>query len=76
MELVTDAVHKPNGLCFSPDCKKLYIADTGGPDPKGIQVFEVDGMKLTGGRRFARPCSARGRSAAPRHRTRSLSCGA
>jgi gluconolactonase len=53
MELVTDAVHKPNGLCFSPDYKKLYIADTGGPDPKGIQVFEVDGAKLKGGRRFA-----------------------
>ena len=29
MEIVTDAMYKPNGLCFSPDYKKLYIADTG-----------------------------------------------
>ena len=29
MDLVTDELEKPNGLCFSPDYKKLYIADTG-----------------------------------------------
>jgi sugar lactone lactonase YvrE len=29
LTLVTDELHKPNGLCFSPDYKKLYIADTG-----------------------------------------------
>ena len=27
--MVTDALFKPNGLCFTPDYKKLYIADTG-----------------------------------------------
>jgi gluconolactonase len=37
----------PNGLCFSPDEKKLYISDTGilgGPEPKHtwIRVFDVD----------------------------------
>ncbi len=53
LDLVTDAVHKPNGLCFSADYKKLYVADTGGPEPRGIQVFEVDGVKLRGGKRFA-----------------------
>ncbi len=26
---VTDDIFKPNGLCFSPDYKKLYVADTG-----------------------------------------------
>ena len=26
---VADQIHKPNGLCFSPDYKKLYVADTG-----------------------------------------------
>ncbi len=26
---VADEIHKPNGLCFSPDYKKLYVADTG-----------------------------------------------
>ena len=30
---------KPNGLCFSPDEKKLYVADSG--KPKHIRVFEV-----------------------------------
>ena len=26
---VTDAEERPNGLCFSPDYKKLYVVDTG-----------------------------------------------
>ena len=30
---------KPNGLCFSPDEKKLYIADSGAP--RHIRVFDV-----------------------------------
>ena len=54
LEIVTDALHKPNGLCFSPDYRKLYVADTGGPSPRGIQVFDVaDGRRLSSGRRFA-----------------------
>lgn len=58
MELVTDELFKPNGLCFSPDYKKLYIADTGASHypqaPKNIRVFEVvDGKKLRNGREFA-----------------------
>jgi len=53
MEMVTDEGHKPNGICFSPDYKQLYIADTGGPDPKGIDVYDVaGGTKLTKRRRF------------------------
>ncbi len=53
MDLVTDALNKPNGLCFSPDYKTLYVADTGGPSPKGIQAFAVtDGVKLGSPRRF------------------------
>ena len=57
MEIVTDAMYKPNGLCFSPDYKKLYIADTGATHyekaPKNIQVFDVmDGRKLGKGREF------------------------
>lgn len=56
--MVTDALFKPNGLCFSPDYKKLYIADTGATHydkaPKNIQVFDVvDGVKLANGREFA-----------------------
>ncbi|HMJ66794.1 MAG TPA: SMP-30/gluconolactonase/LRE family protein [Candidatus Binatia bacterium] len=30
---------KPNGLCFSPDEKKLYVADSG--KPRHIRVFDV-----------------------------------
>nr|WP_283949823.1 SMP-30/gluconolactonase/LRE family protein [Limobrevibacterium gyesilva] len=50
---------KPNGLAFSPDESKLYIADTGfthGDDlPRHIRVFDVveDGTSLTGGEVFA-----------------------
>ncbi len=55
--LVTDAIFKPNGLCFSPDYKKLYIADTGASHskdaPKNIQVHDVvNAQKLTNGRQF------------------------
>jgi len=57
MEMVTDEIYKPNGLCFSPDYKKLYIADTGAshyPDaPKNIKVWDVvDGKRLANGREF------------------------
>ena len=55
--MVTDALFKPNGLCFSPDYKKLYIADTGATHypaaPKNIQVWDVvEGRKLAQGREF------------------------
>jgi gluconolactonase len=56
---VEDVARKPNGLCFSPDCSKLYIADTGGA-PSGeksnvIWVCDVqDGVKLGPARIFAR----------------------
>jgi len=58
MDIVTDEIYKPNGLCFSPDYKKLYIADTGAshyPEaPKNIKVWDVvDGTKLRNGREFA-----------------------
>jgi gluconolactonase len=52
IEKVTDELVKPNGLCFSPDYKKLYVVDTGAP--KNILVFDVvDGMKLSKGKVFA-----------------------
>jgi gluconolactonase len=53
MALVTDEAAKPNGLCFSPDYTKLYVADSGGPEPRGIQVYDVvDAQGLRNGRRF------------------------
>ena len=53
MQIVADDNFKANGLCFSPDYKKLYLSDTGGPPPKGIKVYDVvDGVKLARGRLF------------------------
>ena len=58
IEKVADEPFKPNGLCFSPDFKKVYIADTGVshyPNAKSvIWVYEVDGSKrLRNARVFA-----------------------
>jgi len=55
---VTDEIFKPNGLCFSPDYKKLYSADTGSSNykeaPKNIKVWDVvDAKSLANGREFA-----------------------
>src|ERR1051326_6271234 len=50
VELVTDALDKPNGLCFSHDYKRLYIVDTG--TPRDIQVFDVVDNKLRGQKQF------------------------
>jgi gluconolactonase len=57
IEKVTDEIFKPNGLCFSPDYKKLYVADTGSshyPEaPKNIKVWDVaDESKLRNGHEF------------------------
>jgi gluconolactonase len=48
----------PNGICFSPDEKKLYIVDTGEPkhagDPHPIWAYDVEnGVRLKNGRMFA-----------------------
>ncbi|SKA75846.1 gluconolactonase [Prosthecobacter debontii] len=52
VEKVTEAEGKPNGLCFSPDYKKLYIVDTS--DAKNIRVYDVkDSLKLGEGKEFA-----------------------
>ena len=51
---------QPNGLAFSPNERRLYIADTGRTHrpkdgPAHIRVFDVneDGVSLTGGQVFA-----------------------
>jgi len=56
--VVASDMDKPNGLCFSPDEKKLYIVDTGEPkhptDPHPIRAYDVeDGVRLKNGRLFA-----------------------
>ena len=58
MDIVLDDMFKPNGLCFSPDYSKLYVADTGAshyPDaPRNMRVYDVvDGKKVKNGREFA-----------------------
>lgn len=54
---VADEPYKPNGLCFSPDYKKVYIADTGPSHYKeakaAIWVYDVEGKSLKNGRMFA-----------------------
>ena len=57
IEMVTDDIFKPNGLCFSPDYKKLYVVDTGASHyqqaPRNIKVWSVvDGRKLNKGTEF------------------------
>lgn len=43
---------QPNGLCFSPDESKLYVADSG--KPRHIRVFRVDRQGgVSGGEVFA-----------------------
>jgi len=37
---VADGFDQPNGLCFSPDEKRMYIADSG--KPHHVKVFEVN----------------------------------
>jgi gluconolactonase len=46
-------INRPNGLCFSPDEKKLYIVEAG-ITPRVIRVYDVtdDGSKLANGRTF------------------------
>ncbi|HEU5319167.1 MAG TPA: SMP-30/gluconolactonase/LRE family protein [Methylomirabilota bacterium] len=57
LEKVADEPFKPNGLCFSPDYKRLYVADTGAshyPNAKNvIWVYDVDGPRLRNPRTFA-----------------------
>jgi gluconolactonase len=57
--ITEDQVPDPNGLCFSPDYKTLYVISTGkGPGDQGaggggnVFAFEVQGTKLGGMRRF------------------------
>lgn len=51
IEKMTDEMGMPNGLCFSPDYSRLYVADTGSGE---LRVWDVDGARLKNGRSFAR----------------------
>lgn len=47
---------QPNGLCFSPDESRLYVAESGGSHdatvPSVIRVFDVHGDTVSGGSVF------------------------
>ena len=51
VEKVIDELAMPNGLCFSPDYSRLYVADTGSGQ---LHAWDVDGARLRRGRVFAR----------------------
>ena len=64
IEKVTDEVTGPNGICFSPDYKKVYLADTG---TRETLVFDLEGKTLRNRKRFIQlevPGLAAGSSAA------------
>ena len=55
--IVVGDLDKPNGICFSPDEKRLYLVDTGVPkrptDPHPIYMYDVvDGVRLANRRLF------------------------
>jgi gluconolactonase len=56
-ERVATGFVQPNGLAFSPDERRLYVADSGRSHdesvPALLRVFDVDGGRLSGGRDFA-----------------------
>jgi gluconolactonase len=57
MDKVLDDMFKPKGLCFAPDYKRLYVADTGASHykeaPKNIRVYDiVDGKSVKDGREY------------------------
>src|SRR5262245_44651101 len=52
LDMVTDELKKPNGVCFSHDYKRLLVVDTGAPGT--ITMWDViDGRKLQNKRPFA-----------------------
>lgn len=60
LSVVADDLDRPNGLCFAPDGRRLYVVDSGGP--QHIRVFDVDdgaagGSRLRNGRVFFKPAS-------------------
>ena len=50
IDKLTDVPDQPNGICFSPDYKKIYVADTG--NSRNLWVGDIDGKSV---RNFLRP---------------------
>jgi gluconolactonase len=60
IEMLTDEVGQPNGLCFSPDYKLLYLCDAG-----ETKVFDIDGARIRNGRTFSKITLPDGSRSAP-----------
>jgi gluconolactonase len=52
IEKKIDDCDEPNGICFSNDYKRLYLADTGAR--LNIRAFDLDGSAARNGRDFAK----------------------
>lgn len=56
IDKLTEDIYKPNGLCFSPDYKKCYVAETGSTHyekaPKNIMVYDIVDGKFRNGKQF------------------------
>jgi gluconolactonase len=50
IDKIDDGMTGPNGICFSPDYKKVYVADTG--TGREIRVWDVEGATVSNGKRF------------------------
>lgn len=50
IDKVSDEMSGPNGICFSPDYRIIFIADTG--TGREVRVADVDGRTLRNSRRF------------------------
>ena len=73
IDKVTDELNEPNGICFSPDYKKVYICDTG--TGREVRVYDLDGKTLRNGKRFvqhSRQGDRRCRRHSLRHRRQCL----
>ena len=52
LTVATGDIPRPNGLCFSPDERRLYVV-VSGATPREIRVFDVEGgTRLASGRPF------------------------
>jgi len=49
MDMLTDEMSGPNGVCFTPDYRKVYIADTVGRE---VRIYDIDGKSIKNGKRF------------------------
>jgi gluconolactonase len=54
LSIGVDAQPRPNGLCFSPDESRLYVADTPATGPKTTWVYDMvdNGTRAVNGRVF------------------------